>query len=62
MIDLSLSNMPQPMIEPPILNKIMIEPKSLPSNQEQTISNPLTISYKRPQDNQISPTMPPKIK
>jgi hypothetical protein len=50
--------MPQDIIEPPILDETMTKPKSLPSNQDQSIP----ISYKRPRDNQISPILPPKIK
>jgi hypothetical protein len=53
--------MPQPMIEPPILDETMIEPKTLPSNQDKSMTNHLPISYKRPRDNQIILIVPPKI-
>lgn len=33
---LSLRNIPQPMIEPPIIDEVMIEPKSFPSNHDKS--------------------------
>jgi hypothetical protein len=50
--------MPQPMIEPPILDETNIEP----TTQDQPITNPLPTTYKRPRDNLINLIAPPKIK
>jgi hypothetical protein len=47
-VELSITKMPQPMIKPNILDETMIEPKALPSNQDQPNTNPLPISHKRP--------------
>jgi hypothetical protein len=42
-VEVSLANIPQPMIEPPILDETMIETKALPSNQDQPMTNNLPI-------------------
>jgi hypothetical protein len=60
--ELSPRNMPQPMIEPPILDETMIEAKTLTINQDQPMTNPSPISYKTSQDSQISLVVPHKIK
>jgi hypothetical protein len=61
-VELSLKNMPQHMIEPHILDETMIEPKYLPSNQDQPMKNTLPSTYKRLRDNQNNLVMPPKFK
>lgn len=53
--------MPQPVIETPIPNETMIEPKYLPNIQEKPIKNRPIIFYKRPRDNQNNLVIPPKV-
>lgn len=65
---LSLSNIPKndrSMVSPSpqsIMDELMLEPKTLPSNQGRYVVVPPPISYKRPRDNKMILFVPLKIK